>query len=221
MPKRLVIHAAFIYTDSQTKQRRRAFRGETINVAGKDLERGTKHGAFGTEADLAPAGLDEGVVDLSEQPPTGTPLVPHVSKTAVLQAALRDRLGVEPGASEADVLAALDTALGKAQAPAETGTAPAPLVEEPSPGIVTVNLPAVESDDDQQDDQRDDDEGEPSDEDGDDEGQADVGDAVQVERPPLSATKKRWEIFAVSQGMPAGEAAAKKKEDLIQLYGGE
>lgn len=211
MPKKLVVHAAFRYVDANG-QRRRAFRGDTITVSKKEADRGDALGVFGTPADLVPPGLDEGVVDLPAESPTSTPVVPHISKASILEGALRDRLGVEPGANEADVLAALDQALAKTQTPAEAEPSP-PASAEP----VVVNLPPVADTGDQEE--------EPvtagaAEEDQADEGQADETAANQVERPPLSATKERWEAYAVSQGMPAGEAKAKKKPDLIALYGG-
>jgi len=209
MPKKLVIQAAFRYIDANG-QRRRAFRGETINISKKEADRGELLGVFGTPSDLVPTGPDEGVVDLPSESPTGTPVVPLVSKAAILEAALRERLGVEPGANEAAVLAALDAALAGPQTPTDTDP---PQTAAAAPTVV--NLPPHPDDAAQGAD-----EGEPGDPDEDDEGQADGAGVVQVERPPLSATKKRWEDYAVSQGMPAGEAKAKQKPDLIALYGG-
>lgn len=213
MPKRLVIHALFTYTDPSSKRRRTAFRGEVINVGKEDLARGERFGAFGTEADLVPPGLDEGVVDLPAQEPTGTPVVPLVSKSAVLEAALRERLSVEPGANEDQVLAALDAALAKAQQPTETPTQQGPeLAAAGDPGNpVIVNLPPTADDGTGEIVEE-----EPttaSDEPADD-SDADEG------PPPLAATKDRWVAYAVKKGMAPGEASAKNKADLIALYGG-
>lgn len=222
MAKRLVIHALFTYTDPATKNRRTAFRGETINVGKEDQARGEKFGAFGTEADLAPAGLDEGVVDLQAQDPTGTPVVPHVSKAAILEGALRQRLGVEPGASEAQVLAALDQALTKAPAQADAAagdTGAAPQEETTAPelrpaGQTIVALPPMPGDDvlGQPAGQ-----GEPAEPAEVEEGQAA---AAEPQQPPLTATTERWRAYAVEMGMPAGEAAAMKKPDLVKKYTG-
>lgn len=212
MPKKLVIHALFTYTDPSSKQRRTAFRGDTINVSKEDAARGERFGAFGTAADLVPAGLDEGVVDVPSQEPTGTPVVPLVSKASILEGALRDRLGVEAGATEADVLAALDQALAQAQSTPEPDADTQPAVGDTQPaggattqpapeaaaGEVTVgNVPPAAED-----------------ELAEETGEVDEG------PPPLAATKDRWEAYAVKKGMPVGEAAAKKKADLIALYGG-
>jgi hypothetical protein len=204
MPKKLVVHAAFRYTDT-AGQRRRAFRGETINISKKEADRGDALGVFGTAADLVPVALDEGVVDLSAESPTTTPVVPLVSKASILEGALRERLGVEPGASEADVLAALDQALDQAQTAtgpddeAEAGSGgtlpPAPTGDD----VMVVHLPPPAAED------------EPAEE---ETTEADEG------PPPLSATKERWVTYAVKRGMPAGEASAKSKADLITLYGG-
>lgn len=228
MPKKLVIQAAFRYVDADG-QRRRAFRGDTINVSRKEADRGERLGVFGTAADLAPTGLDEGVVELSADQPTSTPVVPLVSKSALLEAALRERLDVEPGASEADVLRALDEALAKAQTPDEPVTLPTPAVAAepggtippPAPGTITVNLPGDESEDEPQPG----DQGEPAVSDEDDEGLADAADsddgdqAAPMARPPLTATVATWRKFAVGQGMTEGEAKAANKPDLIARYG--
>jgi hypothetical protein len=229
MAKRLVIHALFTYTDPSTKQRRTAMRGELINVGREDQARGEKFGAFGTEADLVPPGLDDGVVEVPAQEPTGTPVVPHVSRAAILEGALRQRLGVEPGATEAQVLAALDQALTKA--PAGTTAEPA----TPTPGEpVIVNLPAPGDGGTLPDRQPGSDTVPAVLSDGGelvDEGQADGAEsesdadaaapAVRLERPPLAATKDRWEAFAVQEGEDPGQAKAMSKKDLQVKYGGE
>lgn len=234
MPKRTVIHAAFRYTDTNG-QRRRAFRGDVINVSRKDAERGDRAGAFGTAADLVAPGLDEGVVDLSAQLPTTTPVVPLVSNAALLEAALRERLGVEAGASQGDVLRALDTALVQAQAAPDPGTAPATAeqtapggsIPAPAPdavpaalsagGEIVVELPpgGELADEAPADDQA----GQPGD--GvDDEGLAEADDQVGgVPRPPLAAKVEKWRAYAVDQGMDEAEAAKASKADLIGTYG--
>jgi hypothetical protein len=220
VPKRLVIHGLFRYTDSSTKQLTTAYRGEVINVSGKDLERGEKHGAFGTKADLVPK-LDEGVVELPAEVQGGTPVVPHVARASRVDAVLRDRLNLPLDATEADVVAALDAAIAKAQEqkaeePAQPST-PAPV--EP----VIVNLPQSTTEGDGTADLGDSGTGS-----GDDEGQAaeftgDQGAADAEEEgqgpPPLSAVKARWVAYAVGKGMPEGEANAASKQDLIAKYG--
>jgi hypothetical protein len=221
MVKKLVIHALFVYTNKQ-KQRSTAYRGDTIDVTGQDLERGTKFGAFGTQADLVPKGLDEGVVDLAAADPTGTPVVPAVSRSAIVETVLRERLGLEPGATESQVVAALDAAMAKAKEEPKPAEPPAPpssptLAEPPAPvEPVIVNLPPVPDDDAATADQ--DDSGAAEVE---DEGQADaVEQTPTVEPPPQSAVKARWEAHAVLMGMTEGEAKAASKQDLIAKYGG-
>lgn len=240
MAKKLVIHALFTYTDPATKTLARAYRGDTINVTGKDLERGMKHGAFGTAADLAPP-VDEGVVDPT--PDASTPLVPHVAQGVRIEAALRDRLGLEPGATESDVVTALDEALAKAKAANEDlGTAPAPepaqISAPPAPvEPVLVNQPPAEATGYDEGDLPPtgehvvvNDTGEPEavhtadqlvpvPDAGDDGGQA-VPAEARLERPLNTAVKAKWEAFAVQEGMAAGEAKAASKQDLIAKYGG-
>lgn len=224
MVKKLVIHASFIYTDRQTKQRTRAYRGDTIDVGKEDAERGAKFGAFGTPADLVPKDLDEGVVDLAADVPTGTPIVPHVSQGARVEAVLRERLGLEAGATESDVVAALDAAIAKAQEQkAEEGKTEPAQPSAPAPAEpVIVNLPESTADGDGTADLGDSGPGS-----GDDEGQAaePVGDQAAEEEgegpPPMSAVKARWVAYAVGKGMPEGEANAASKQDLIAKYGGE
>lgn len=223
MVKKLVIHASFTYTDKVTKKRTRAYRGDTIDVDKADAERGTKFGAFGTPADLAPKELDEGVVSLDADVPTGTPIVPHISQGARVDAVLRERLGLDTDATEADVVAALDAAIAKAQEQkAEEGEGGAP----PSPPApvepVIVNLPQPAEGDGTAD------LGGSGTGDGDDEGQAaeltgDQGAADAEEEgdgpPPMSAVKARWVKYAVSKGMAEGDANAASKQDLIAKYG--
>lgn len=216
MVKKLVIHASFTYTDKATKQRARAFRGDTIDVGKEDAERGTKFGAFGTPADLVPKEPDEGVVDLAADEPPGTPIVPLVSRSAILEAVLRERLGLAADATEADVVAALDTAMAKAKeepTPAEASAPPTP----PTPvEPVIVNLPPTSEDDDGNADQA-----VPTEAEVEDEGLAVVAEQTPtVEPPPQSAVKARWEAHAVLMGMTEGEAKATSKQDLIAKYGG-
>jgi hypothetical protein len=233
MPKRLIIHALFNYTDPQTKLRATAYRGDTINVSGKDLERGTKGGAFGTAADLVPKALDEGTVDLAADEPTGTPIVPLVSRSAILETVLRERLSLPADATEADVVAALDAAMAKAKEedpgtaePVETPAPPSP----PAPvGPVIVNLPDTVEEETSGGTMP------PHEADPDSvpavisdggeivehEGQAVVTEQTPtVEPPPQSALKARWEAHAVAMGMTEGEAKAASKQDLIAKYGG-
>lgn len=227
MPKKLVIHSSFRYIDA-SGQRRRAFRGETINVSKKEADRGDSFGAFGTPSDLAPPALDEGVVDLSPGTATSTPVVPLVSQSTHLEASLRERLNIEPGAPVQDVMQALDEALTKAQTPAEPVTLPPVVAAEPGgtipppvPGTVIVNLPGDES----EEEPRPGDQGEPAVEDEDDEGLDDAADdgtsdqAAPMARPALTATVGTWRKFAVTQGMTEGEAKAANKPDLIARYG--
>jgi hypothetical protein len=231
MVKKLVIHSAFRYKDPKTKTFQRAYRGDTIDVGKEDAERGTRLGAFGTIEDLQPRGLDEGVVELEQQGPTTTPVVPHISQGDRVEAVLRERLHLDPGATEADVVAALDAAIDKAAAKEETPAQPSTtpkaepvIVNLPPPGDggtipdhqpSTDTIPAVLSDG-----------GELV-----DEGQADGAEsesdadaaapAVRLERPPLAATKDRWEAFAVQEGEDPGQAKAMSKKDLQVKYGGE
>lgn len=225
MVKKLVIHSAFRYRDPKTKTFQRAYRGDRIDVTKEDAERGEKNGAFGTPEDLLPSGLDEGVVDLTPEAPMTTPVVPHISQGARVETVLRERLGLEPGASEADVLAALDTAIDKAAAketPAEPVT-PAPgepvIVNLPGDqpgGTIPAHepdadsVPAVLSDG-----------GElvESDQAGDD-SQAVAEPGGRLERPPLAALRERWEAFAVQEGEDPGQAKAMSKQALQAKYGG-
>lgn len=241
MPKKLVIHGSFRYTDSNG-QKRRAFRGDTINVSRKDAERGDRAGAFGTPADLVMPGLDESVVELAAQPPNTTPAVPMVSNAALLEAALRERLGVEAGASQGDVLRALDTALTAASTPVDSGTAPAP-AQPAEPGGSIPPAPAgpdavpaqLSGGGELVVEPTADDQGEPvtdaiGDEGLDDDADTELVDDVETEagdqadrvpRPPLAAKVDKWREYAVDQGMPKADAAKASKADLIAAYGPE
>lgn len=227
MVKKLVIHSAFRYRDPKTKTFQRAYRGERIDVSKEDAERGEKNGAFGTPEDLLPSGLDEGVVELEPQEPTSTPVVPHISQGARVEAVLRDRLKLDPGASEADVVAALDAAIdkaaGKEKAPAPPQpTGPVivnlPEPDEPAPSGGTLperqpgtdSIPAVLSDG-----------GELVDEDQAAEAESADTAPIHLERPPLAATKARWEAYAVQEGEDPGQAKAMSRSALQAKYGGE
>lgn len=65
--ERVLRHALFVYTDPDRGSRRVAYRGDTVRVAGEDLERGERLGVF------VPEGENLEPVAAPEQPPVEEP----------------------------------------------------------------------------------------------------------------------------------------------------
>lgn len=63
--ERVVRHALFVYTDADRGTRRIAYRGDTVRVAGADLERGERLGVFAEDGELDEVAA-EAAVDTEE-----------------------------------------------------------------------------------------------------------------------------------------------------------